>query len=576
MATVGKLDSYFMSIINDLMILERQPLARLQTQRDSVRLKTNIFTDVETKLDDLQDAVRLLKSSSPSRALVAGRSSSITGVESGFNVLTASAGSSAMLGTYQITEISLAREHRVRSDQQTYADQGLGLAGTLLIGGAASRSQTLQTGISNTVTGSDVAAPASGQEELGRGSYFIETRNDATLGWQFRLVDTDGNAIRIRQGATDSYTDAWQAIPAGGGVYNTGRGLSITFGAEDSQYLAASRASDNAAQVDYTAQGASISVAATDSLNAIASKINAATCAEKNGVVASVVDKQLILASESSGTAYTIQASDASGSVLQSLGVLTGPNTFENVMQPAANASFKVNGLAVTRSQNTGLSDVISGVTLNLAPDAQGKSASLAVTTSWAGARSAIDDFIAKFNAVTAYLAEKTSVTSTGGGATGTYTRGALADESVFSDLRSSLFDKFMSNHSTGRAYTGLREIGLTLDDNLSASASDSTKLENALNTNLADVEALMDQVMGAMDSILGRFTGDSGQDGYLDSAKDSYSSQLTEIDGQISDMNVRLAEREQYLTEQYAQLQATLVSLTYSQQMWASINKGY
>jgi flagellar capping protein FliD len=81
-----------------------------------------------------------------------------------------------------------------------------------------------------------------------------------------------------------------------------------------------------------------------------------------------------------------------------------------------------------------------------------------------------------------------------------------------------------------------------------------------------------MDQVMSAMDSTLGRFTGDSSQDGYLDSAKASYTSQLTEINNEITDMNEHLTEREQYLTEQYAQMQAALVSLSYSQQMWASI----
>jgi hypothetical protein len=36
--------------------------------------------------------------------------------------------------------------------------------------------------------------------------------------------------------------------------------------------------------------------------------------------------------------------------------------------------------------------------------------------------------------------------------------------------------------------------------------------------------------------------------------------------------MNTYLSEREQYLYDQYAQIQAQLVSLTYMRQMWASI----
>jgi flagellar capping protein FliD len=106
-------------------------------------------------------------------------------------------------------------------------------------------------------------------------------------------------------------------------------------------------------------------------------------------------------------------------------------------LQEAANAVFKVNGLTVTRSQNSGLTDVITGVTLNLAADAEaGKKATLTVNTDWSAARSAVDSFITKFNEVQTFIALKSSVESTTISGVTTYTRGTLADDNAFGDLR--------------------------------------------------------------------------------------------------------------------------------------------
>jgi flagellar hook-associated protein 2 len=580
MASITGLDSYFTSLISNLMLLERVPLVRMQEQRDSLNLRKAVYTDAEEKLSSLQDLVKTLSSSSYSPVLTAGRSAAVSDQPTGMTVLTASVSDSALTGAYSLHVTNLAAAHRVRSAQQTYSDQALNLTGSIRLGGEAARATTLVSGIADTVTASATGSIASGQDELGSNSYFVETRQEGAE-WQFRLVDADGNAVSVRQGTSgEAYTSSWQAIPTGGGAYDTGRGLTLTFGANSALYQAAMRGS-GAAEVDYDAQGAEISVTASDSLISIADKINTAAYADGNAVTATVVDRQLVLSAADTGEDHFIRAVDASGAVLTTLGIRGtdggagdsgDPDGFMYTLQQANNAVFTLNGLTVTRSANSGLTDVISGVTLNLAADSEGQDATLTVSKDWTEALAAVDSLVEQLNDVTAYLEEQTAVTRQTNGDAITYTRGGLADDYIFGELRMDLFSQVMSDYAVSGAYTNLREIGLTIDDNLKFKVSDRAALEAALSSNFDDVVALMDEVVSALDDKLGRFTGVSGQDGYIDISQESVDNQMIDIDSDIADLNGYLAEREAYLIDQYSGMQAQLLSLSYMQQMWSSI----
>ncbi|MBI3761192.1 MAG: flagellar filament capping protein FliD, partial [Chloroflexi bacterium] len=525
-------------------------------------------------LKELQALVKPLTTTDPSSALTAGRAASVSNAAAGYTVLAASASNSAIAGAYAINVTTLAREHRVRSDQQTYSDQALNLSGTILVGGAAARSQTTVATIADTVTAFGTGSIASGQNEIGTATYYVETRNDATAGWQFRLVDADGKAASIQQATSaGTYTSNWQAIPTGGGSYDTGRGLTLTLGGDSGLYQAAGKGA-GAAQASYSAQGASIAVAATDSLTSIASAINSAAYAEGNAVAATVVDRQLVLAAKDTGAAHAVAASDSSGTALQSLGVLTAGGAFKNVMQTAADASFTVNGLSVTRGKNAAITDVITGATLNLAADAEGRSATLTVSVDMSAARTAVENFVGKFNSVQKYLQEKTAVTAVSDGTTTTYTRGALANDSIFNDLRSDLFSLFMSDAANSGTLKNLRDIGLSINDSLQATVTDSAKLDSALATNLGNVGKLFDTLMAKFDTTLSRFTGASS--GYLDSVTAYANTEMAEADAAIKEMNLRLDEKEQSLVNQFAEMQAQLVEASYQQQQWASIYGGF
>ena len=69
-----------------------------------------------------------------------------------------------------------------------------------------------------------------------------------------------------------------------------------------------------------------------------------------------------------------------------------------------------MNKMSVVRSSNSGITDLIPGVTLNLASDAEGKSAVLSVGTDATGASNTIKSFISQFNTLQTYLTNKMAV----------------------------------------------------------------------------------------------------------------------------------------------------------------------
>lgn len=546
--SINQLDPYFQGLIANIMAVERQPLERLQTSRDDLNVRRGVYVDANNTLKQLQTSVKALSVSLTSSALTPGRTTSVSNAPSGATVVSASASSSAVVGAYDVAVTKIAKAQRRVSAVQGSVDLALGKSGEFWLGGTGAASASV-TG-NSTVSGVGTAAVASGQKELGAGAYTVETR-DANGTLQFRLKNADGNVVTIAN-ANGTFTNDWQSLTAG--TLDTKRGLTLTL---------TGTAADASTTVNYTAAGVKVDVAATDTLQTIVTNINAATQTEGREIAASIVGKQLVLTAANTGTNHTLMYTD---------GLSGGGLGFTGVdLQAAQDAEFTVNNLSFVRSINTGLTDVISGVSLNLAADAEGKSATLNVTADLSAGRQALTDFIAKFNQAQTYLKEKTNVVVTRSGETTTYSRGALSTDSVFSELRSHMFTLFTGTVTSASLYSSLRDIGLTLDDNLQATLSDSAKLDTALGANLSQTQTLLDTVMTSFNDRLSQFTGSST--GYIDATVSHIDSSLSEASTSISDWNSRLDAREEFYYRQYGELQAQLIQLTYLKQ---TITTGY
>ncbi len=375
----------------------------------------------------------------------------------------ATVGSTVSAGTYNLSVTTLAKAHEVHSTQQTYSNQALGYTGTFVIGGAAERSASIIDALPDTVSSINAGSSSniqSGQKELGTGAYYVETRNDTDNGWQFRIVDADGYAQSIQEGSSTEFTSGWQSIPTGGGAYDTGRGLSVTFGSNSSLYTAANKAT-GALQLSYAAKGASIKVTSEMSLVDINSAINAATYGSGNEVISSIINNTLVLKNELTGTKHVMQAADSSGTVLSSLGIISGGVL--NTKVTAANAAFSINDMELIRSSNSGLTDVITGMTLDLASDAEGKSANIVVKSDLTSSQSTINAFLSAFNDLTSYVRSNTSTKKNDDE---TYTRGSLAGEYGVRYVGNELITLMNEDYTNSGMYSRLSDIGITIDSN--------------------------------------------------------------------------------------------------------------
>lgn len=561
--SISTLSSTFTTLINSLMTIERQPLTALTTKKDTISVQQGVYSDLNTMLTDFQGAVKSLISTDASYSFKAQRKVNVTGVATGSTVLSASASSSAVPAQYNVSVTSLAREHRVSSDRQVYYDQALNFSGSFWLGGTGTSSATLISGIENTLTASSTGSVESGQRELGNGTYSVETRKNSSNIWQFRLVDASGQAVSIKN-SSGSYTTDWQEIPTSDPTnYDTGRGIKLSFGTDPNLYTAASKGA-GASQIAYQSKGTQINVDGEDTLVDIAYAINSAAYAQDEDVVATILDNQLILARKSAGSGKNLTASDTNG-ILTQLGILSG-GTFKHLQQAPADAIFSVNNIQVTRSKNTGLTDVIQGVTLNLASDAEGKTATVDVKYDSTSEKSVLNTFMSKFNSVISYLGAKVATVKQ---SDGTYKRGALAGDTMFQSLRMDLIRDVTASTVNSGIYKNLRDIGISLSDNFSLSVTDSSLLEKALSENKTGVTALIDSVMNKLQTKLSKYLGTGG---YVTTASKALSTELSQTNDQITAMNQRLSAKEKSLRSRYGEIQAQLELMNYQQQQLSAI----
>jgi len=440
------------------------------------------------------------------------------------------------------------------------------------------------------------SAVREGQDELASDTYHVEVRDNGDGDWEFRIVDDLGTTVSVYDATADdgTFTDQWQDIDdvlanSSNGVFETGRGLSIDFGegtytagtrgagAASVEYTARQtqlgRKGDGVASVTYNAQGASVTVTSDDSLNDIAYAINQGTYAESAGVLATVVDRRLVVTGESTGAAHAIEIGETSGTVISTgIGLITGTNTFKHTeasegYQAATDASFTINGVSLTRSRNSGLTDVITGVTLNLASDAEGEGATLTVAADLSSIISKINAFLSAYNGVQSFIRSNTGVTVVGSGDAASYVRNTLSGDTMLSRLRSNLFTVFgetVSGVSAGAPET-LRELGITLSDGLSASISDQSALEAALEADFDGVVEFFDVLMSDFEDALSPFT--EVYDGIIDTKIRSTNDRIDQIDDRIDTLETQLARRRVNLEKQYGYLQVQLAQMSYLQQ---------
>jgi flagellar hook-associated protein 2 len=324
---------------------------------------------------------------------------------------------------------------------------------------------------------------------------------------------------------------------------------------------------------DFQIQGSApencITVVAEDSLNSIAAKINAASASWTDpslAVRATVIGGRLVTERTQKGTAGVISLTDggAPAGVLQAgnLGLLNGTD-LNHAAIAGSDLVMTVNGVAVTRTGNTDLTDVIAGVTLSFTKTG---SAQLAVGRDTATIRSQIQGFVDAYNALMSKIETESAVSISAGGSVNS--TGTLQGDSLARDIaargRALVTATAATDPDIAADYDSLRKIGIWTSGSSNRLTIESSKLDAVLRDHADEVEDLFRDPEAGILTKLSEYldTVVDPVDSSIQRRKDGLQASIRAGNGEITTIERRLVDYETMLYEQYTRLQQTLDSM--------------
>ena len=571
------------SLVAQYMAIERRPVEQMKARKAELNTRSAMFSDLKAKLDNLK---RLADELAATTTLAIFKQKTV--VSSDAQIITASADGSAPRGAYNLDVIALAKSHRVQSNQQSSATASTGLEGTISIQGVLIEI----TSGNNTLIG---IRDAINDAQYPTGKSVVAS-----------VVD---NRLVIQSSATGA-ANRIAAYDVGGNVLS---GLGITSGAPAPLAVSAVSASSQAAGNE--------AVKAADGLLGDANAWHSATTASPETPVWIELDlgstqtvSRLVWGRDEPGGSntgvpqdYTIEVS-TDGTNWTTAKTVTGhsfaaagedrADTFApvsaryvrmsitatndgappaideatvfddtraygaNELQAPQDNTFVVDGITIHRAANTGLTDVLPGVTLNLLATTT-TSVSLSVNADTAAITEKVKALLAALNDVNDYIKAKSSVDGS------TYVRGPLAGEYSYTSLRVDLLGaavrRVEPSTPDGPAY--LEDIGVTFDENLRADLTNASALADKLNADPEAVAKLFnDETSGIARLISQLLDPYVASQGFVDDDIDGIADRIRGIDTSIKRLEDRLALREKQLYREFTSLQQMLNSLVAQQ----------
>lgn len=293
------------------------------------------------------------------------------------------------------------------------------------------------------------------------------------------------------------------------------------------------------------ASGEGTSLITIDASNDTLDKLSAYINANNYGVQASVINDadgaRLALLSKTSGLPGDLSVT------------LNGTGLVFQKSADGINASFSLDGVPLSSTTNT-VSSPLPGVTLNLLAANPAKPVTISVGPDTAGITQAIDDFVSAYNSAIGSVNSQFKASANSGA-------GPLANNSALRSLQSSLLSDVTYSVTGNNGVVNLASIGIDLQNDGTLSV-DSSKLSSALSTQFADVKTFFQS--GVAGGFGNNFSSDltaltSPATGLLSLNLNENNANQQALTRQINDFEDRLANRRQFLINQYSQVDAML-----------------
>ena len=550
------------TLVAQYMAIERKPITRLQTDQASLTTRSDLFSDLKGKLAPLEDLANEIMDTEAS-VFDTRTASSDEETE-----ITATAEQGAAVGTYLFRVKQLATATTMKSTAGLNTAPSVTSSAQVVTG-----SETIdpserfdEAGFQNTITGNITINTGGGAVTFDPADYdsvnafMTAINNDATAGATIYYNDMNDRFIIEADDPSASLTlsqsgNLLTEINIAPGVYSTN-----TTGLQTDVLLYKENFDSEVGENDsgsFKINGVEIEWDADeDTLGEVISRINGSSA----GVTAFYEDTldRIFLSSNSTGS-ENIALEDISGTLLsQTLKLDSGVQT------QGLDAKFTINSTdsadEITKSSNT---FEINGVSITLKATnstdyTESTYTTVTVDEDQNAITSKIEDFLSKFNTVTDYIKAQSAVTENSSGA---YTRGALAGQSTYTSLRMNLINA-MTEEVTGLTSGDpnyLSGIGITFDNDLHVSISDSDLFSEALSDDPSAVEALFNSTDGVatkISALLEPFTED---DGIIEATQEVISDQIARSEDQVDRLEDRMTRREAQLRSQFASMQQAL-----------------
>lgn len=263
---------------------------------------------------------------------------------------------------------------------------------------------------------------------------------------------------------------------------------------------------------------------------------------------------KLVLTSSKTGAANAITVAvsgDGDGIDNDNLGLSRLASANLSQIDPAQDARITIDGFEATSSTNQ-FSNAIENITINVLkedPNDQPLATSLTVAVNKAGVKTAIEDFVANYNALTTIFNTLTNYDPS------TQTRGLLSGDASVSVMENRL-RRIMSDTVAGAAegMNSLADLGITTNRNGSI-ALDDAELSNALSTRFDDLANLFTGDNGIAQRLDKLSTELLGSGGVFTTRETSMQAQLDKIEEQKDALNTRLEKLEARYRAQFSSL---------------------
>ncbi|MBR9726761.1 flagellar filament capping protein FliD [Shewanella intestini] len=370
----------------------------------------------------------------------------------------------------------------------------------------------------------------------------------------------DGASLNQRTVSTgdSEYVSATASKDAQSGTYNIEveqlakpHKVGGTFTSDGSQTVGGGRIDLNVGSESF-----GVDIDATDSLDAIAKKVNDST--DNPGVTATVITSdsgsRLVFSSDTTGTdsQISINATDSAGTGLSDM--FNGGNLTE--IQAAQNSIVHIDGQKVTSQTNT-VSGAITGVTLDLTKADINESSTLSITLDEEGVKENVQGFVDSYNTLmdsmkklSSYDADKNE-------------SAALQGDSIIRSLEGQLRGIISTRvDNDDGSSSALYDIGIKTDRYGKLSIDDD-KLDKTIANDMGHVESLFSSdktgVAVRLDDLANTYVKTGG---VIAGRENTYTRETSRLEDQRETFALRMEQLESRLTKQYNAMDLVVANL--------------